>query len=87
MRDGSFQFRPSIADIGEEAGERGIGIPSALDEVRRTVMVLAVGGMDQGVEQVAGRVGRDVTLAPHFDCLPAAVAQDKLDFLAGIIAA
>jgi hypothetical protein len=64
VRDGSLQLLPGIAAIGEEPGERGIGIPAAFDEFRLAIAVLDVGRMDQGVEQVVGRFGRDMALAP-----------------------
>lgn len=74
MSDGGLQFRPAITAFGEEAAQGRIGVPAAFDEAGRTITVLDVGGMDQGVEQVAGRIGRDMALA-------------ALNSLAGIIAA
>ena len=74
MRDGGPQLLPGIAAVGEAAGQRRIGVPAAFDEAGRAVTVLDVGGMDQGVEQVAGRVGHEMALA-------------LLDLLAGIVAA
>jgi hypothetical protein len=65
---------PSAVRISKEAAQGRIGVAAALDEVRRAVTVVDVGGMDLCVEQVAGRVGRDVALA-------------SLDPLARIIAA
>lgn len=74
MRDGGGQFLPGIAAIGEAAAQGRIGVTTAFDEIRCAVAVLNVSGEHQSVEEVAGRVGRDVALA-------------TLDLLAGVIAA
>src|SRR3546814_19999780 len=74
MRDSGGQFLPGIAAIGEETAQGRIGVATAFDEVRCAVAVLDVSGEHQSVEEVAGRVGRDMALA-------------ALDLLAGIIAA
>src|SRR3546814_4786662 len=63
-----------IAAIGEETAQGLIGVATAFDEVRCAVAVLDVSVEHQSVEEVAGRVGRDMALA-------------ALVLLAGIIAA
>lgn len=45
MRDGVLQLLSGVAAIGEEAGQRRIGVPAAFDEVGRAVTVLDVGAM------------------------------------------
>jgi len=66
MRDGGPQLWPGVAAVGEEAVQRRVGVAVSLDKAGRSITVLDVGG-------VAGRVGRDVTLA-------------TLDLFGGIIA-
>lgn len=79
MRDGGFQLLSGITAIVKDPGKRGIRIPAALDEVRCAIAILDIGGVDQGVEQVAGRVGRDVALAP-FDLLARVIAARPAGF-------
>ena len=46
MCDGGLQLLSGIAAIGEQASERGICVPAAVDEVQRAVTFLDIGGMD-----------------------------------------
>ncbi len=73
MRDGGRQLLSGIATIGKEAGERRICVPAAFDEFGRAIAILNVGRTHQSVEQITGRVGRYVTLAP-FDLLARVIA-------------
>lgn len=56
-RDGGLQPLSGTAAIGNEAGQRRLGVPAAFDQARRAVAVMDVGRCDQLIEQVAGRVG------------------------------
>lgn len=74
-----FQFLASISAISEYVPQPGKPPDYATQDDWSSVAVLNVSGMDNGVNQIAFGVGKDVSLAP-FDLLPGIVAPRAATF-------
>ena len=64
LGDGRSRLRSLVAGVGEDARDEGEkATRAAVEDERRAVAVLHVGGVDDDVDQEAERVDEDVALA------------------------
>ena len=63
-RSADFEFVTRIATIGEDVAQPGEAMADGPEDVRGAVAILDPGGMDDGEQQQAQRIGHDVALAP-----------------------
>ena len=61
---GIAELVASITAIGEQVSQPGEAVDDLGEQQWRAIAILDVGGVDQGVNQIALGVGKDMALAP-----------------------
>jgi hypothetical protein len=61
---GIAELVASITAIGEQVSQPGEAVDDLGEQQRRAIAILDVGGVDQGMNQIALGVGEDMALAP-----------------------